>query len=301
MANSNSPSLENQYYNNTLQNGDFSVINPNQQEQEKIEIQARRIEQEKQQVKQNQEAENFKMMLLEDNKWIEIKNNHKKYLLSKEYQNFWRLTNEEKERYLKMHENAYKYYLAWDLSESTKKKIKAYEYLRTLYKIKSDKEFLDSVQKIHWARNAVSLENILKRWKNIQYDISTEWYHNESFSSAWWNGIWLKLSGETLMAANTDLRSDNRIGSKEEGSFKKYSYGDTTSIILYKENFLSHNDLQYTDIKWKIHKCHNEFLINNATIDALVIDKTNAKLTQELEEAAISLAKKYGIEIIYNN
>ncbi|HNG97430.1 MAG TPA: hypothetical protein PLW93_04125, partial [Candidatus Absconditabacterales bacterium] len=151
----------------------------------------------------------------EDGKWIE--NIRKEYLLSEDYKNFGRLSKEEKTIYLQKQEDAYKYYLSGDIEQHTQKKVDAYEYLRTLYKNKSDKEFLDSVQKIHWARDVVSLEGALKYGKDIQYDISTEGYYNEPFSSAWGNGIGIKLSGETLMASNTDLRSDNRIGTKEEG------------------------------------------------------------------------------------
>lgn len=234
--------------------------------------------------------------------WERVNNIRKDYLLSQEYMNFWRLTNEEKVKYLKIHEEASA--LAWNWSDAElakQKRIEAYEFLRTIYLNKANKEFLDSVDKIHWVNDIKDFKSILNSWMNITYDISTEWYYKESFLSAWGKGIWVKLSWETLMASNTDLRSDNRIwvGGKE-WNLKKYSYGDSTSIILDKNDFLCHHDLQWTDRNGRVHKWHNEFLINNAKVEALIIDKDNIKLTHELEQEAISLAKKYNINIIYN-
>lgn len=214
-----------------------------------------------------------------------------KFLLSKEYKNFGWLSEKEKSDYLDLQEKAQK----GDIQREV-----AYEYLRSLYKNKADFNFLNSVDKIHWVFNLDSLESILKNNLKIEYDISAEGYKDEPYVSSWGNGFGVKIKGDTLMASNQDLRSDNRFGKKEDGTLKKYSYGDSTSMVLKEEDFLKHSDLKWKDYKGDTHRGHNEFLLDNAEIEAIVIDITNPKLTKEVEEKVLSIASQFNLNVIYN-
>jgi len=213
----------------------------------------------------------------------------KAYLLSKDYKDFGWLTEQEKNDYTESQNN----------SKNREEREKAYIKLRELYKLKVDKEFIDSIEKVHWVRNIESLISLLEKGKKIPFEISAEGYLNESFKSGWGNGVGIKLKGETLIASNEDLRSDNKYGSIENGDFRKYSYGDNTSIILNKDTFLPHRLLEFEQ-RGKKYQGHNEFLLKNSEIEAIVIDPTNEKLTEEFKSEVENIARKFGIPIIVN-
>jgi hypothetical protein len=218
-------------------------------------------------------------------------NPRKNYLLSKEYKNFGWLSEKEKTDYLNLQNN----------SKDREEREKAYIKLRELYKEKVDKDFIDNVEKVHWFNSVESLSSLLENGKTIPFEISTEGYYNEEFKSGWGNGIGIKLKGETVIASNEDLRSDNKYGSIKDGNFRKYSYGDSTSIILKKEDFLKHKDLTYTTSKGDIKQGHNEFLLKNSEIEAIVIDKTNPKLKDIDIAKILKIADKYSITIMYSD
>lgn len=211
------------------------------------------------------------------------------YLLSKDYKDFGWLTEQEKNDYLELQNN----------SKNKEERESAYIKLRELYNSKVDKEFIDKIEKIHWVRNLESLTSLLEKGKKIPFEISTEGYLNETFKSGWGNGIGLKLKGETLIASNEDLRSDNKYGSIEKGNFRKYSYGDATSVIINKDTFLPHAFLEFEE-RGKKYQGHNEFLLKNSKIEAIIIDETNEKLTEDFKSEVENIAIKFGIPIIIN-
>jgi hypothetical protein len=211
------------------------------------------------------------------------------FLLSKEYKDFGWMSKQEKNDYLELQNS----------SKDKEDREKAYLKLRELYNKKVDKNFIDKVEKVHWVNNIESLISLLENGKTIPFEISTEGYFNESLKSGWGKGVGVKLKGDTLLASNEDLRSDNKYGSIEDKNFRKYSYGDATSMILNESSFLTHESLEF-EVKGKKHQGHNEFLLKNSEIEAIVIDETNSKLTNEFRLEVENLSNRLGIPIIIN-
>jgi hypothetical protein len=211
------------------------------------------------------------------------------FLLSKEYKDFGWMSKQEKNDYLELQNS----------SKDKEDREKAYLKLRELYNKKVDKNFIDKVEKVHWVRNIESLISLLENGKTIPFEISTEGYFNESLKSGWGKGVGVKLKGDTLLASNEDLRSDNKYGSIEDKTFRKYSYGDATSMILNESSFLTHEWLEFEE-RGKKHQGHNEFLLKNSEIEAIVIDETNSKLTNEFRLEVENLSNRLGIPIIIN-
>ena len=211
------------------------------------------------------------------------------FLLSKEYKDFGWMSKQEKNDYLELQNS----------SKDKEDREKAYLKLRELYNKKVDKNFIDKVEKVHWVNNIESLISLLENGKTIPFEISTEGYFNESLKSGWGKGVGVKLKGDTLLASNEDLRSDNKYGSIEDKNFRKYSYGDATSMILNESSFLTHESLEF-EVGGKKHQGHNEFLLKNSEIEAIVIDETNSKLTNEFRLEVENLSNRLGIPIIIN-
>jgi hypothetical protein len=70
-------------------------------------------------------------------------------------------------------------------------------------------------------------------------------------------------------------------------------------MILNESSFLTHEWLEFEE-RGKKHQGHNEFLLKNSEIEAIVIDETNSKLTNEFRLEVENLSNRLGIPIIIN-
>ncbi len=164
-------------------------------------------------------------------------------------------------------------------------------YMKRKFQEKADLNFIQSINTVHWTFSLKGLEAILRSdGITNHYDMSTVWYlWCEDYMAQWGNsshqwGVGIQLTGTVLLAANDDLRTDNRINWDKS---RKYPLSDNSAIILNKDSFLTSRERNF----W-----HNEFLITDYKIQNIVIDENifDSKSLPQLQE----IASKYNIEII---
>lgn len=146
-----------------------------------------------------------------------------------------------------------------------------YAYLQEKFSERADQEFLHSLHKVHWFMNAQSLSDLVRAItvasNGEQWELSTVAYdQTEQQHCMWGMGIGIELQGETIWAANSDSRSDNRVA---QYPHRKFSYGDAQGMILGPDSYLHSEE--------RIHETltgpsHNELIVRNWNPVAFVVD-----------------------------
>lgn len=155
--------------------------------------------------------------------------------------------------------------------QDSKLVIAHYQYLQDKFKERADQEYLRSLHKVHWFSNPKSLSEFVKSLQAAspgeQWELSTVGYDNSEQQQCMWGmGIGIELQGETIWAANSDSRSDNRFA---QYPHRKFSYGDAQGMILGANSYLHAEE--------RIHEAltgpsHNELIIRNWQPVAFIVD-----------------------------
>jgi hypothetical protein len=229
---------------------------------------------------------------------IEIKNIYEVICETcSEYENYSHLSNDEIKTYHDLHKQDREINKDPEIASGGRKKSnQAYEYIKKLYNERVDREFIQSVQTIHWTYNLIDLEKMLSlHQKTKNWDISTVGYKKEeSTPSQWGDGTGILIKGDVVWASNQDARSDNKTLPKGHKDYdgKKYSYGDSMGMILNESSFLN------LDTRGD---GHNEFVVTNWEPEAIIIDQDRKNFDNEDLENILNIAKRYKIKVFDKN
>ncbi len=254
-------------------------------------------------IKKQMNVEGFKsekqiIKTISDIGGIEIKNIYEVICkVCSEYENYSHLSDGE----IKFYHNLYEQDVESNknpeiMSREKKKNNQAYEYIKNLYNDRVDREFIQSVQTIHWTYNLIDLERMLSsHQKTKSWDISTVGYKKEeSTPSQWGGGIGVLIKGDVVRASNQDARSDNRTLPKGHNDYdgKKYSRGDRMGMILNESSFLN------LDTRGD---SHNEFVVTNWEPESIIIDQDRKNFDNEDLRNILDMANDYKIKVLDKN
>ena len=163
------------------------------------------------------------------------------------------------------------------------------EYLKGIWKKKADKNFFNSLVKIHWVKSIDNLKKLFNIPKSSVLCCNGFYKGDNIEIQDWGIGVGVVLSGEVIFASNNDLESGWGSSAKEiPNTINK-------SVALNKETFLSMSEIVQKNKNISI-QAGNEILITNFKVSAIVITKNSKLKEQEVREINV-LAKENNIQI----
>lgn len=177
---------------------------------------------------------------------------------------------------------------------------RAWQAVRDKFADRCNTEFLQSLNAVHWCTTTTALKKTLEDPYVQGSEMSCEGYlpSEESFCH-WANGIGIgvKIKGDVIWAANSDSKTDNKYVDPD-GMTHKYPGPAIKGLILDDESFLRVDE--------RVHPCgtphHNELLVDNWSVDCVVIDfkrlkKNGESFADELSNL-VEICREHNLPIV---